>query len=63
MRRDYDWIFTARVRRAVLAQRFAELFGRDQGVMIGNGELWFDHRCLNAACSRRGPVRIRAINR
>jgi hypothetical protein len=61
--RDYDRIFTPEVRRAVLEQRFDRLFGRDQGVMIGNGEIWFDHSCTNAECTQPGPVRITAVNR
>jgi hypothetical protein len=59
---DYDRIFTPRVRSAILAQRFEHLFGRDQGVMIGDGAIWFDHICRNRSCSPPGPVRIRAIN-
>jgi hypothetical protein len=62
VRADYDRIFTPNVRTVILAQRFEQLFGRDQGVMIGDGEVWFDHACLNSSCSRRGPVRIIAIN-
>ena len=57
VRRDYDAIFTPRVRSAILGQRFDRLFGRDQGVMIGDGEVWFDH------VSASGPVRIKSINR
>src|SRR5687767_10586810 len=63
VRRHYARIFAARVRAAVLAQRFEALFGRDQGVMIGNGEIWFDHVCRNMGCEPPGPVRISAINR
>ena len=59
---DYDRIFTPRVRNAILAQRFETLFGRDQGVMIGDGAVWFDHVCRNQSCSPPGPVRIHAIN-
>jgi hypothetical protein len=53
--RDYDRIFTPQVRRAILDQRVNQLFGRDQGVMVGNGEIWFEH-------SPAGPVRIKAVN-
>lgn len=63
VRRDYALIFTPAVRRAILAQRFEMLFGRDQGVMIGDGEIWFDHVCRNMGCEPPGPVRISAINR
>lgn len=59
---DHDRIFTPRVKQAILTQRFENLFGRDQGVMIGNGEVWFDHVCRATSCSPPGPVRITAIN-
>jgi hypothetical protein len=61
--RDYEEIFTPEVRRAVLDQQFDRLFGRDQGVMIGNGEIWFDHSCTNPECTPPGPVRITTVNR
>jgi hypothetical protein len=60
--RDFDQIFTPRVRRAIAGQSSRELFVRDQGAMIGDGEVWFDQTCLNVSCSPAGPVRIRAIN-
>lgn len=52
---DFGRIFTAKVRRAILKQRADRLFVRDQGAMIGDGEVWFDH-------IPAGPVRIRAVN-
>ena len=60
--RDFDRIFTPRVRRAILGQRANRLFVRDQGAMIGNGEVWFDFSCPNAVCSPAGPVAIKAVN-
>ena len=63
VRRDFDIIFTPRVRQAILAQRADRLFVRDVGAMIGDGEVWFDHACSDSSCSRPGPVRITAINR
>jgi hypothetical protein len=60
--RDFDRIFTPSVRQAILSQRFDQLFGRDQGVMIGSGAVWFDHSCRGRRCDRTGPVRITAIN-
>ena len=60
--RDFDRIFTSRVKRAIAQQRADRLFVRDQGAMIGDGEVWFDQTCPNASCSPPGPVRIRAIN-
>lgn len=61
--RDYSFIFTPRVRRAILRQRPEELWGRDQGVTTNLGEVWFDHQCLDRACDRLGPVRISSVNR
>ena len=63
VRRDFDTIFTPRVRQTILAQRADRLFIRDVGAMIGDGEVWFDHVCSDSSCSRPGPVRITAINR
>ena len=60
--RDFDRIFTPRVKQAVAQQRADKLFVRDQGAMIGNGEIWFDFSCPNTSCSPRGPVRILAVN-
>lgn len=56
--RDFDRIFTPRVRRAILDQRADRLFTNYQGAMIGDGEVWLDQTCPNASC----PVRIRSIN-
>ena len=60
--RDFDRIFTPSVKQAILSERFEQLFGSDQGVMIGNGAIWFDHVCRGRRCERDGPVRITAIN-
>ena len=62
LERDYDKVFSRKVRQAILGQRADGLFVRDQGAMIGNGEVWFDRTCPNAACSPAGPVRITAVN-
>lgn len=62
VRADYDRIFSARVRRAILAQRFDRLYGGSRGLMVGSGEIWFDHACPNGSCSPPGPVRITAVN-
>jgi hypothetical protein len=63
VRAGYDNIFTPKVTRAILGQRLDRLFGRDLGLMIGNGEVWFDHVCTNDKCSPPGSVRISAVNR
>jgi hypothetical protein len=60
--RDFDRIFTPRVRQSILAQQPDQLFIRDQGAMIGDGEVWFDHTCLDSGCTALGPVRITSVN-
>jgi hypothetical protein len=59
---NFDRIFTPGVKQAILDQRPDQLFVRDQGAMIGNGEVWFDQTCRNTQCSPPGPVRIKAVN-
>lgn len=51
--RDFDRIFTARVRRSILRQRPDRLVVRDQGAMIGKGEVWLG--------PPPGPARIAAV--
>ncbi len=60
--RDFERIFTPHVRTAILEQRGDQLFVRDQGAMVGSGEVWFSQTCTNRACSPPGPVRIIAVN-
>ena len=60
--RDYDRIFTPKVRRAILNSSADRIFVRDIGAMVGNGEVWFRENCPNDACSPTGPVRIVAVN-
>lgn len=38
---DYDMIVTSKVKRAIASQTYATLFANWQGVMIGDGEVWF----------------------
>jgi hypothetical protein len=47
--------------RAVMEQRYEELFSNWQGLMIGNGEIWFNGICRNESCSER-ELKIIAIN-
>jgi hypothetical protein len=63
VQRDFDRIFTPKVRKAILSQRADKLFVRDQGAMVGDGDLWFSETCTNSSCSPSGPVRITAVNR
>ena len=60
--RDFERIFTPRVRQAALGQRAERLFRNSQGAMVGDGQVWFDVTCSNPSCEPPGPVRIKAIN-
>lgn len=48
-------LFTPNVRQAILGAEWASLFVRDQGVMIGRGEVWFDRHEGEAG------IRIKAV--
>ena len=37
---EYDLIMTGKVRQALLKQNVTNTFVNDQGVMVGDGELW-----------------------
>lgn len=53
---DYDQIITAKVKHALAAQTYETLFANWQGVMIGDGEIWF------SGVGDAGVVKITAIN-
>ncbi|WP_443747146.1 hypothetical protein [Asticcacaulis solisilvae] len=53
--RHYHAIFTERFKQVVYTQPDHCMFANDQGVMIGNGEIWFD-------ADRHGRYRILTIN-
>lgn len=53
---SYDRIVTAKIRKAVADQTYANLFANWRGIMIGNGEVWFSP--LEAS----NKIRITAIN-
>lgn len=40
--KSYVQLFDQKVRDAIAAQKPEELFVRDQGTMIGNGQVWFE---------------------
>lgn len=42
LRANYARVFTPEVKAAVATARADDLFARDQGVMIGNGEIWMN---------------------
>lgn len=53
---EYDKIVTAKVKHAVSGQTYQTLFANWQGVMIGDGEMWF------SAVGDGGSIKIIAIN-
>lgn len=50
--RNYERILTPAVRKAIAAQTFDTVMVNQQGVMIGDGQVWLNGACLDAACSR-----------
>jgi len=59
--RRYDRLFTPPVVAAVEDQTYATLFATAEGVMIGDGEIWFGGICGDEACSEVS-VKIIAVN-
>ena len=53
---DYDKVVTAKIKNAVARQTYADLFANWQGVMIGDGEVWF------SGIGEKNDIRIIAIN-
>ena len=53
--KDYDAIFTPATRTAIEQQVPACLFANYQGVMIGDGEVWFEEQ-------QDGTMKIKALN-
>jgi hypothetical protein len=53
-RGDFERVFSPKVLGAIKRATFESLFANYQGVMIGDGEVWFDER--------EDGFRIRAIN-
>lgn len=50
--RNYERILTPAVRKAIAAQKFDDVMVNQQGVMIGDGQVWLNGTCLDQACSR-----------
>jgi hypothetical protein len=57
----YDALMTAKITGAVKGQAYGKLFANAQGVMIGDGEIWFSGICSDTACSKQA-VKVIAIN-
>lgn len=58
---NYARIFSSELIATVRNQRYALLFTRDEGVMIGNGEIWFSGLCDDAACKYQ-KIKVTAFN-
>lgn len=50
--RNYEKIITPAVVKAMSAQDFNAVFVNQQGVMIGDGQVWLNGQCLDQACTR-----------
>ncbi len=53
---DYDKVITKKVKQALHVQAYENLFANWQGVMIGDGEIWF------SGVGSANQVKITAIN-
>lgn len=59
--RRFPSVFDARISEAVRKQTFENLFTNSQGVMIGDGEVWFSGVCEGTADDPCSKQRIRVI--
>ncbi|WP_188248631.1 hypothetical protein [Stenotrophomonas maltophilia] len=50
--RNYEKIITPAVVKAVSGQDFGKVFVNQQGVMIGDGQVWLNGTCLDKACTQ-----------
>ncbi|WP_454849448.1 hypothetical protein [Rhizobium binxianense] len=46
----YDGIMTSAITKAVVNQKYDDLFVNDQGVMFGDGQVWVNGICHDNAC-------------
>lgn len=57
----YDEAFPDNLKALIKNQKYSNLFSNSQGVMIGNGEIWFSEVCADKNCNKR-VVKIIANN-
>ena len=50
--RNYEKIITPAEVKAVSEQDFGKVFVNQQGVMIGDGQVWLNGQCLDQACTK-----------
>ncbi|MFL6194236.1 MAG: hypothetical protein ACJ75H_08700 [Thermoanaerobaculia bacterium] len=65
--RRFPSVFDARISEAIRKQTFEDLFTNSQGVMIGDGEVWFSGICEGTAadddpCSKH-RIRVITVNK
>lgn len=60
--KNYHDIINAKVRKSVSRQKYEDLFVNWQGVMIGNGEIWFNAINNDPKKSQETELKIIAIN-
>jgi hypothetical protein len=53
--KEYDQLFTASMKKAIVTQTAECLFANSQGVLIGDGEVWFEE-------GRNGSLKIKTLN-
>ena len=49
---NYDTIITPSIADVIVSQDFALLFVNQDGVMYGDGDVWFSPICIDDACER-----------
>lgn len=52
----YDAVFSPELKKTIAAARLEDLFSNWQGVMLGDGRVWF------SATAPNGPLRLTTIN-
>ena len=57
----YDALLPAKTRAAIAQATYEGLFANSNGVMIGDGQVWFSAVCPDKTCGSRS-VKITAIN-
>ena len=57
----YDHVFSDKIVAAIEKETYAALFANDQGIMIGDGEVWISGICLDHDCKKQA-VKIVTIN-
>jgi hypothetical protein len=58
---QYEVLLSAKTQDVLAHQSFNSLFANSQGVMIGNGQIWFSGVCKDELCKTR-TIKITAFN-